>query len=180
MTTHPQKLIPDFATLSIINTLIRELARLGLADPGILNPVVLRDEIFKKMLRLHHARNLLVSQRTQKKIDQIHGIGLIGSTVLIATIGGCPGRFGHARDVGAYLGLVSGQDQSGEVDRQLNITLAGSAICRRTLAECAGVVLMSNASETDTKLKGLRIAIRGGKTPSHKSWCKSNRGLRWW
>ena len=50
----------------------RELARLGIADPEMLHPVILRDEIFQKMLRLHHARNLLVSQRTQT-INQIRG-----------------------------------------------------------------------------------------------------------
>ena len=28
--------------------------------------------------------------------------------------------------------------------------------------ECAGVVMMSNAKDTDLKLKGLRIAMHGG------------------
>ena len=221
----------------------RELARLGIADPEMLHPVFLRDEIFQKMLRLHHARNLLVSQRTQKvnqirgfaksvgyrieckttegfhnqskalwpkeleevawplmdsletdnlkikaydkmieklaeepefkamveRARVIYGIGIIGSTVLIATIGGRPNRFTHARDVGAYLGLVPQQDQSGEVDKQLHITHAGSDICRTALVECAGVALMSNAPETDIKLKGLRIAMRGGKTAKKKA-----------
>ena len=50
----------------------RELARLGIADPEMLHPVFLRDEIFQKMLRLHHARNLLVLQQTQT-INQIRG-----------------------------------------------------------------------------------------------------------
>ena len=59
--------------------------------------------------------------------------------------------------------LVPQQDQSGEVDKQLHITHAGSDICRTALVECAGVALMSNAPETDIKLKGLRIAMRGGK-----------------
>ena len=221
----------------------RELARLGIADPEMLHPVFLRDEIFQQMLRLHHARNLLVSQRTQttnqirgfaksvgyriersstesfhtldkaewpkdleeavwplmdlletvnlkiKAYDRmierlagepefeemverarvIYGIGIIGATVLVATIGGRPDRFEHARDVGAYLGLVPKQDQSGEVDRQLHITHAGSDICRTTLVECAGVAMMAGAPDTDIKLKGLRIATRGGRTAKKKA-----------
>ena len=221
----------------------RELARLAIADPAMLHPVFLRDEIFQKMLRYHHSRNMLVSQRTQtinqirgfaksvgyriehsstetfhklnkaewpKELEEVswplmdsletinlkikaydkmieklaeepefkgmverarvlYGIGIIGSTVLIATIGGRPDRFGRARDVGAYLGVVPKQDQSGEVDKQLRITRAGSDICRTALVECAGVAMMSNAPDTDIKLKGLRIAMRGGKTAKKKA-----------
>ena len=221
----------------------RELARLAIADPEMLHPVFLRDEIFQKMLRYHHARNMLVSQRTQtinqirgfaksvgyriersstetfhklnkaewpKELEEVawplmdsletinlkikaydkmieklaeepefkdmverarvlYGIGIIGSTVLIATIGGRPGRFERSRDVGAYLGMIPKQDQSGEVDKQLHITHAGSDICRTALVECAGVAMMSNAPDTDIKLKGLRIALRGGKIAKKKA-----------
>ena len=221
----------------------RELARLALADPEMLHSVFLRDEIFQKMLRYHHARNMLVSQRTQtinqirgfakslgyrieysstetfhmlnkaewprelevavwplmdlletinlkiKAYDRmieklagepefkdmverartLYGVGIIGSTVLIATIGGRPDRFECARDIGAYLGMIPRQDQSGEVDKQLHITRAGSDICRTALVECAGVAMMSNAPDTDIKLKGLRIAMRGGKIAKRKA-----------
>ena len=221
----------------------RELARLAIADPEMLHPVFLRDEIFQKMLRYHHARNMLVSQRTQtvnqvrgfgksvgyriehsstetfhrlnktewpKELEEVawplmdsletinlkikaydkmieklaeepefkdmverarvlYGIGIIGSTVLIATIGGRPDRFEHSRDVGAYLGMIPKQDQSGEVDKQLHITHAGSDICRTALVECAGVAMMSNAPDTDIKLKGLRISMRGGKIAKRKA-----------
>ena len=221
----------------------RELARLAIADPEMLHPVFLRDEIFQKMLRYHHARNMLVSQRTQtvnqirgfaksvgyrieckttegfhnqskaewpKELEEVawplmdsletinlkikaydrmieklaeepefkdmverarvlYGIGIIGSTVLVATIGGRPDRFEHSRDVGAYLGMIPKQDQSGEVDKQLHITHAGSDICRTALVECAGVAMMSSAPDTDIKLKGLRISMHGGKIAKRKA-----------
>jgi len=99
----------------------------------------------------------------------IYGIGIMGSTVLIAAIGGRPDRFEHARDVGAYLGMTPKQDQSGDTDKQLHITHAGSDIVRTTLVECAGVALMTNAKETDLKLKGVRIAMRGGKIAKKKA-----------
>lgn len=215
----------------------RELARLALADPAMLHPVFLRDEIYQQMLRYHSARSMLISQRTQtinqirgfakslgfkieysntgkfhelnksawpieledvvwplmgslktinlkikaydKLIEElakkpqfkkmveraqvVYGIGIIGATVLVATIGGKPERFAHARDIGSYLGLIPKQDQSGDTEKQLHITHAGSTMVRKVLVECAGVALMSNAKETDIKLKGLRIALRGGK-----------------
>lgn len=42
----------------------RTLARIALADPGLLHPVKLRGAEYQKMLNLHEMRNLLVKQRT--------------------------------------------------------------------------------------------------------------------
>ena len=229
----------------------RELARLALADPAMLHPVFLRDETFQQMLRFHHARNMLISQRTQtinqirgfaksmghriertsterfhelgkaewpeeleecawplmgslktinlkikaydkliarlaerpefkamvERVRAVYGVGIIGSTVFIAAIGGRPDRFGHARDVGAYLGMTPKQDKSGDDDKQLHITHAGTEIVRTALVECAGIVMMSNAKDTDLKLKGLRIAMRGGKIARRKAKVAVARGL---
>ena len=229
----------------------RELARLALADPAMLHPVFLRGETFQQMLRFHHARNMLISQRTQtinqirgfaksmghriertsterfhelgkaewpeeleecawplmgslktinlkikaydkliarlaerpefkamvERVRAVYGVGIIGSTVFIAAIGGRPDRFGHARDVGAYLGMTPKQDKSGDDDKQLHITHAGTEIVRTALVECAGIVMMSNAKDTDLKLKGLRIAMRGGKIARRKAKVAVARGL---
>ena len=229
----------------------RELARLALADPAMLHPVFLRDEAFQQMLRFHHARNMLISQRTQtinqirgfaksmghriecssterfhelgkagwpreleesawplmgslktinlkiraydklivrlaerpefksmvERVRAVYGVGIIGSTVFVAAIGGRPDRFDHARDVGPYLGMTPKQDQSGDDDKQLHITHAGADIVRTALVECAGVVMMSNAKDTDLKLKGLRIAVRGGKIARKKARVAVARGL---
>ncbi len=229
----------------------RELARLALADPAMLHPVFLRGETFQQMLRFHHARNMLISQRTQtinqirgfaksmghriertsterfhelgkaewpeeleecawplmgslktinlkikaydkliarlaerpefkpmvERVRAVYGVGIIGSTVFVAAIGGRPDRFGHTRDVGAYLGMIPKQDQSGDGDKQLHITHAGSDIVRTALVECAGVAMMSNAKDTDLKLKGLRIAMRGGKIARKKAKVAVARGL---
>ncbi len=173
----------------------RELARLALADPAMLHPVFLRDEVYQQMLRFHHARNMLISQRTQtinqirgfaksmghriecsstekfheqgkadwpreleecawplmgslktinlkikaydrlierlaerpeckqmgERVRVVYGVGIVGSTVFVAAIGGRPDRFDHARDIGAYLGMIPKQDQSGDDDKQLHI-----------------------------------------------------------
>ena len=229
----------------------RELARLAIADPAMLHPVFLRDEVYQQMLRFHHARNVLISQRTQtinqirgfaksmgyriegsstekfhelgkagwpkeleecawplmgvlktialkikaydkliarlaerpefkamvERVRVVYGIGIIGSTVFIAAIGGRPDRFGHTRDVGAYLGMIPKQDQSGDKDKQLHITRAGADIVRTTLVECAGVVMMENAKDTDLKLKGLRAAMHGGRIARKKAKVAVARGL---
>ena len=229
----------------------RELARLAIADPAMLHPVFLRDEVYQQMLRFHHARNVLISQRTQtinqirgfaksmgyriecsstekfheqskagwpkeleecawplmgvlktialkikaydkliarlaerpefkamvERVRVVYGIGIIGSTVFIAAIGGRPDRFGHTRDVGAYLGMIPKQDQSGDKDKQLHITRAGADIVRTALVECAGVAMMENAKDTDLKLKGLRIAMHGGRIARKKAKVAVARGL---
>ena len=229
----------------------RELARLAIADPAMLHPVFLRGEVYQQMLRFHHARNVLISQRTQtinqirgfaksmgyriegsstekfhelgkagwpkeleecawplmgvlktialkikaydkliarlaerpefkamvERVRVVYGIGIIGSTVFIAAIGGRPDRFGHTRDVGAYLGMIPKQDQSGDKDKQLHITRAGADIVRTTLVECAGVVMMENAKDTDLKLKGLRAAMHGGRIARKKAKVAVARGL---
>ena len=69
----------------------RELARLALADPAMLHPVFLRDEVYQQMLRFHHARNMLISQRTQT-INQIRRRRSTRS-------GGSPSRWGIASNV---------------------------------------------------------------------------------
>ena len=228
----------------------RELARLAIADPAMLHPVFLRDEVYQQMLRFHHARNILISQRTQtinqirgfaksmgyriegsstekfhelgkagwpkeleecawplmgvlktialkikaydkliarlaerpefkamvERVRVVYGIGIIGSTVFIAAIGGRPDRFDHTRDIGAYLGMIPKQDQSGDKDKQLHITHAGADIVRTALVECAGVVMMENAKDTDLKLKGLRIAMHGGRIARKKAKVAVARG----
>ena len=40
----------------------------------------------------------------------VYGIGIIGSTVIVAAIGGRPDHFEHSRDVGPYFGMVPRQD----------------------------------------------------------------------
>ena len=229
----------------------RELARLAIADPAMLHPVFLRGEVYQQMLRFHHARNVLISQRTQainqirgfaksmghrikcsstekfheqaktdwpKELEEcawplmgvlktinlkikaydrliaklaerpefkpmverarvVYGVGIIGSTVFVAAIGGRPDRFGHTRDIGAYLGMIPKQDQSGDGDKQLHITHAGADIVRAALVECAGVVMLEKAKDTDLKLKKLRIAMHGGRIARKKAKVAVARGL---
>jgi transposase len=56
-----------------------------------------------------------------------------------------PGRFTSGKQVGAYVGMVPRQYQSGETDRRGRITKRGPALLRKLLVECAWVMLRYNA-----------------------------------
>ena len=57
------RMITESKTKNDVND-ARTLARIALADPGLLHPVRLRGAEHQKMLNLHEMRNLLVKQRT--------------------------------------------------------------------------------------------------------------------
>ena len=112
-----------------------------------------------------------------ERAKEVYGVGTVGATVVVAAIDGDPGRFEHARDVGPYFGQVPKTFQSGQSDPQLGMTKAGNDLVRKVLTECAHVVMKSNAKDTDLKLKGLRIASRGGKIARKKAIGAVARGL---
>ena len=57
------RMITESKTKNDVND-ARTLARIALADPGLLHPVRLRSAEHQKMINLHEMRNLLVKQRT--------------------------------------------------------------------------------------------------------------------
>jgi len=112
-----------------------------------------------------------------ERAREVYGVGVVASTVVIAAIGGDVRRFEHARDVGPYFGMTPKTFQSGESDPQLGMTKAGSELVRKVLVECANVVMQEKAKDTDLKLKGLRIASRGGRIAKKKAKVAVARGL---
>lgn len=86
---------------------------------------------------------------TEKKLDQfgrecpevaqlrsVPGVGLRTSEAMVAFVDD-PHRFGRAKSVGSYFGLVPSQDQSGSKNRLGRITKDGSAVVRQLLTEAA-------------------------------------------
>jgi transposase len=72
-------------------------------------------------------------------------------------------RFRSSRSVGAFLGLTSKQDQSGDDDPQRGITKAGDRLLRRLLTQSAHYVLGHFGEDCDLRRHGEKIAARGGK-----------------
>jgi transposase len=75
-----------------------------------------------------------------QRLQQIAGVGPLTALCFVLKIGD-PTRFGRSRDVGAYLGLCPGRDQSGGTDKQLRISKCGDALLRRLLVSAAHYIL---------------------------------------
>ena len=98
----------------------------------------------------------------------IPGVGTITSCAFVAHVAD-PGRFGRARDAGAYFGLTPAQDQSGDRDAPRRITKAGSALVRHLLVTAANYVMRDSSADTALKRHGGRICARGGKVSRRKA-----------
>jgi transposase len=72
-------------------------------------------------------------------------------------------RFGKSRDIGAYLGLVPRQDDSGDRSSQLRITKAGDPYLRRLLVGSAQYIVGPFGPDTDLRRHGEKLMQRGGK-----------------
>jgi transposase len=109
-------------------------------------------------------------------LTQVRGVGTLTALTFILTIGD-PTRFSRKRDVGAFLGLVPGRDQSGNTDKQLPITKAGDRYLRKLLVGSAQYILGPFGPDTDLRRKGLKIAERGGPRAKRKAVVAVARGL---
>ena len=98
----------------------------------------------------------------------VPGVGPITSCAFVALIAD-PGRFGSARDAGAYFGLTPGQDKSGDKDAPKHITKTGSALMRHLLVTAANHILRASSPDTALKRHGERICARGGKVARRKA-----------
>ena len=96
----------------------------------------------------------------------VPGVGAITALAFAATIGD-PGRFSRSRDVGAYLGLTSRRNQSGEMDYSGRISKFGDSLLRSLLYEAANSLLTIVRKAHPLKDWARRIKKRS----SHKKAC---------
>ena len=97
-----------------------------------------------------------------RRLQQITGVGPITSLAFVLVVDD-PKRFKHSRSVGAYVGLCTRLDESGELEPQLRITKAGDALLRKLLVGSAQYILGPFGPECDLRRFGHAIASRGGK-----------------
>ena len=101
--------------------------------------IVALDEEFAVLARTDEAARRLTS---------IPGVGALNATALVAAVGRAE-SFDHARDLGAFLGLVPRQHSTGGKPRLLGISKRGNAYLRTLLIHGARAALPSLAkSET--------------------------------
>lgn len=101
-------------------------------------------------------------------LRQVKGVGPAIALAFVLVIGD-PQRFPGGAKACSYLGLVPRQDQSGETDRQLNITKCGNSLMRRLLIQGAQYIMGPRGEDCDLRRFGMRIAARGGKTARKKA-----------
>jgi transposase len=103
-----------------------------------------------------------------KLLRQVKGVGPITALAYVLTLED-PERFHQSRDVGAYLGLVPKQEDSGESQPQLGISKAGDRMLRKLLVGGAQYILGPFGPDTDLRRYGLRLCERGGKNAKKRA-----------
>ena len=97
-----------------------------------------------------------------KSLTQIKGVGALTGLTFVLVLEEAA-RFASSRSVGAFLGLTSKKDQSGDQDPQKGITKAGNRLLRRLLIQSAHYIQGPFGEESDLRRHGEKIAARGGK-----------------
>ncbi len=101
-------------------------------------------------------------------LQQSDGVGPIVSLAYILTLDN-PERFAKSRDVGAYLGLIPRQHDSGDSQPQMRITKTGDRMMRALLVQSAQHILGRFGKDSDLRRHGLKIAARGGKNAKKRA-----------
>jgi len=95
-----------------------------------------------------------------ERMRQITGVGPLLALTFVLTIED-PHRFEKKSDIGAYLGLVPRQSQSGNTDKQLGITKTGDGYLRALLVNAAHYIL-SRGPDTRLRRFGEHLEQRAG------------------
>lgn len=93
-------------------------------------------------------------------LRQVPGVGSLTALAYVLTLEE-KGRFKESRQVGAYLGLVPRQQESGERRPELHITRAGDPYLRTLLVQCAHYIMGPFGPDTKLRRWGLKLAGEG-------------------
>lgn len=101
-------------------------------------------------------------------LTQVTGVGALTAVAYIATIGD-PARFQSSRTVGAWVGMVPGQHESGNSKPQQRITKQGDTYLRSLLINCAHYILGPFGPDCHLRRHDEAIAARGGKNSKKRA-----------
>jgi transposase len=97
-----------------------------------------------------------------ERVTQIKGVGDLTGLAFVLVLEDAS-RFQSSRSVGAYFGLTSKRDQSGDHDPQRGITKAGDRLMRKLLIQSAHYIQGPFGVDSDLRRHGIKLAERGGK-----------------
>ena len=106
-------------------------------------------------------RNLAVEDPVSRLLMTMPGVGPVVALTFVSAIDD-PGRFRRSKDVGPWVGLTPGRNQSGERDIVGVITKAGDAGLRTALYQAATVMLYRGGPNW-LKAWALRLAVLRGR-----------------
>ena len=103
-----------------------------------------------------------------RALRQVSGVGPITALTFVLTIED-PSRFPQSRRVGAYLGLVPRQRDSGERAPQLGIGKSGDTGLRRLPVQAAHYIPGPFGPDTDLRRRGERYAGTGARNAKKRA-----------
>ena len=133
--------------------LLEQIAQIGVTIQGY-------DHQIAELLRTRYPE--------AQKLRQIKGVGPITALAYVLCLGD-PHRFRKSRSVGAYLGLVPAQRDSGQYTPQLRISKEGNPFVRKLLVQCAQYILGPFGQDSDLRRFGQRLADAGGKNTKKRA-----------
>lgn len=101
-------------------------------------------------------------------LRQVTGVGSVTSMAYALTLES-PLRFKKSRDVGPYVGLAPGQEDSGDKQPQLGISKAGDRMLRKLLVGSAHYILGPFGPDCDLRRFGIKLCARGGKNAKKRA-----------
>jgi transposase len=143
----------------------------GLSDQvgRVVGPLLKSVEGLNEQIAEYDRRIEAVAQRYPEVelLTQVYGVGILIALTFVLTIEDAE-RFAHSRDVGAYLGLVPKQRDSGDSQPQLGISKSGDRLMRSLLVQGAHCILRKGAPDSDLRAWGMARLPSGdhpGKQP---------------
>ncbi len=133
-------------------------------------PLLTALQALNEQIKLYETMLEEMAQRCKaaQPLLTIHGVGALTAMAFVLTLED-PIRFASSRHVGAYLGLVPKQWQTGQSDPELRISKCGDAFVRKLLVNCAQRMLGPFGQDSDLRRYGQRLMQRGGKNAKKKA-----------
>ncbi len=143
---------------------------------SVVEPLLQTAEYLTKQIEAADERIHQMAERYPEieLLTVIYGVGELTALAYVLTLEDCR-RFSKSREVGPFLGLVPGQDQSGEQDLAQRITKEGDRLLRKLLVQCAHCILRHAAPDSDLRRWGLAKLEEYPKQPPGQSGKKGKR-----